>query len=96
MNRFKLLFPVFLLLIFACNKEKKIKQVKFWKFTEGKSSSDILSFNNEDYHIKNDTIFKLDMPMFKIEDHKQRFLSGDQVLVIKEIQTGKTARYVSK
>lgn len=96
MNRFKLLFSVFLLLIFACNRENKIKQVKFWKYSDGKSSSDILNFNSKDYRVKKDTIYKLDIPLYKIENYEQRFLSGDQVLVIKEIQTGKTARYVSK
>lgn len=96
MNRLKLFLPIFLLLIFACSQEKKIKKVKFWKYSEGNSFADILSFDSDDYRIKNDTIFKLNVPLYKIENHEERFASNDQVLHICELKTRKTARYVAK
>ena len=96
MNKLKLLLPIFLLMIFACSEEEKIRKVKFWKYAEGASFADILSFNSDDYRVKNDTIFKLDTPLYSIESNEQRFLSNDQVLHLRELKTGKTARYVAK
>lgn len=96
MNKLKLTLPILVLVLFACGKEEKIKEVSFWKPSDGASFSDILSFRGEAYSIKNDTIFKLGLPLYKIESHEQRFLSADQVLQIKELKTGRTARYVSK
>lgn len=97
MNKLKLFLSFLLLLIFACDsKEEAIKEVKFWKYSEGTLFLDILSFNNKDYRVKNDTIFKLNIPLYRIESHKQRFLAGDQVLQIKDLKNGQTAKYVSK
>ncbi|MNK00606.1 hypothetical protein D3C87_183940 [compost metagenome] len=97
MNRLKLLIPMLFLLIFACSsKEEEIKKVGFWKYSEGVVFADILNFNSEDYSIKNDTIFKLNIPKYKITSHERRVLSGDQVLQLIQLETGKTARYVAK
>jgi len=97
MNKLKLLLPVLLILLFSCGtKEEEIKDVKFWKYAEGTLFADVLSFNSKDFSIKNDTIFKLNVPEYRITAYETRVLSRDQVLKIKEIKTGKTARYVSK
>lgn len=97
MKTVKFLIPALLLLIFSCtSKEEEIKKVKFWKHSDGAMFADIISFNNKDYSIKNDTIFKLSVPEFKVESHERRVLAGDQVLQIKELKNGKIARYASK
>ncbi|SOD11865.1 hypothetical protein [Pedobacter xixiisoli] len=97
MNRLKLLIPMLFLLIFACNsKEEEIKEVGFWKYSEGAVFADVLNFKSEDYSIKNDTVFKLDIPEYRITSYERRVLSGDQVLQLIQLETGKTARYVSK
>lgn len=94
-------FSIFFILIpiaftLSCsNTNDKLKE-GFWKHAEGFYIGDIIDFKNKSIQIKNDTIFKNDTAIARIEKLESRWLAGDKVLHIKAIPSGKSARYVEK
>ena len=92
----KLIIVFSILAIFSCSRENEIKNVRFWKFSGEEHLGDLLMFNSKNFTISNDTIYENKVPVFKIIEFENRFLIGDKVLRLKEINTNNIGRYVSK
>src|SRR5690554_1852407 len=91
------LLSCFLFLIIACNNDnKQLKEVVFWKYSDGFYIGDYVDFNSKSIKIQNDTIYKIETPIALIIKIKNRTILGDKLLYIKDIASSKEGIYVGK
>lgn len=87
------LFLLFLPLI-SCKNDGVISK---WKYMDGYHFGDFLSFDNENYYVKNDTLYNGDIPYAIVEDFTRTFIPGtENKLTLKNIKTGELGYYTDK
>jgi hypothetical protein len=94
MKRYRLfVITVFLTLGSCTNAGVKSK----WKFMGGHHFGDFLSFDNENYQVKNDTLYNGSFPFAIVEDFTRTFIPGtENKLTLKDIKTGELGFYTDK
>lgn len=91
------LLSCFLFLIIACNNDnKQLKEVGFWKYSDGFYIGDYIDFNSKSIKIQNDTIYKVEAPIALIIKIKDRTILGNKLLHIQDIASNKEGVYVEK
>lgn len=88
---------VLMLLVLSCkNQEEQLKDVGFWKYSEGFHIGDLMDPKDDLLEIKDDTIFSNDFPVARFLEIENRFFSGDKVLYIQSLTSDEAGVYVSK
>ena len=91
-------YNLFIILIFTTFISCKNEGVKReWKYMDGFHFGDFLDFANENYQVKNDTLFNGDIPFAIVEDFSRTFFPGtENKLNLKDIKTGELGFYTDK
>ena len=90
-------FLTLFLFIFSCkNQDEQLKDVGFWKYSEGFNIGDIIDFNSNLNKVGNDTIYRNGVPLARFLEVENRFFSGDKVLYIQSLTSDEAGVYVSK
>jgi hypothetical protein len=88
-----LIILLFLTLVSCKNEGVKSK----WKYMDGYHFGDFLIFDNENYHVKNDTLYNGDIPFAIVEDFTRTFIPGtENKLTLKSLNTGELGFYTDK
>lgn len=91
MKKVAIVFCVLLGFI-ACKENKNT----FWKYAEGYHIGDVIAIDYKNNQIKNDTIYFKNKAVAAVISIENRILSNDKVLIIKDINSTKTSRYIEK
>ena len=92
----KLLTLTFLF-CFSCKDQKTpLKEVNFWKYSDGFHIGDVIDFNSNNFIIKNDTIFQNNIPIAKFVKIQNRPGIADNKLTIQDLKTSKIGNYSGK
>lgn len=91
----RLYYILLLCLLCGCSKEKALKKAKFWKFADGDYVQDIIIFD-ENYSLKNDTIYYFEKPEYLLLDYNNNLLFGPEEIRIQPIRTNFKSRFVAK
>jgi len=67
-----------------------------FKYSEGFHLNDVITFSVSDYYLLKDTIYQNQKPVALLIKIEQRYLIGDKVLYIKDLQSSNTGRYIEK
>lgn len=64
---------------------------------DGFHFGDILNFDNDNYKLKNDTLYNGQIPFAIVEDYTRTFIPGtENKLVLKNLKTGELGYYTDK
>ncbi|WP_322969480.1 hypothetical protein [Faecalibacter sp. LW9] len=96
----KIIYIKLLTLTFFCFscKEQNIllKEVNYWKYSDGFHIGDVIDFNNNNFIIKNDTIFHNNIPIAKFVKIQNRLGIADNKLTIQDLKTSEIGNYSGK
>jgi len=84
-----------LFLISSCTNKEELPKANFWKYSDGAYFGDALIFD-ENYVLKNDTIFLDDTPLYILEEHDNQWYIGRKQLILKDLKTGQLGYYIGK
>lgn len=89
-------FVIILVLISCKNQDEQLKDVGFWKYSEGFHIGDAMDPKDDILEVKNDTLFRNHFPIARFLKLENRILSGDKVLYIQSLTSDEVGVYVSK
>ena len=78
------------------DRDAQLKDVGFWKYSDGIYIGDALIFKSGSYKIQGDTIFKNNVPIALFDKIENRSLIGDKLLYIKDLKDNEIGVYISK
>ncbi|MBA5793200.1 hypothetical protein H1R17_08475 [Flavobacterium sp. xlx-214] len=91
------LLTIILFTMISCNdKIIYLDDDSSFKYSEGFHLNDVITFSVNDYYLQNDTIYQNQKPVALLIKIEQRYLIGDIVLHIKDLQSNNIGRYIEK
>lgn len=97
MKNWKIILISFVVPFYSCaDKTTQLKDVEFWKYSDGYHIGDVLDFNHNSYRMENDTIFENNIPTAKFIRIDNRFGFADDKLIIKDLNSDTKGYYSGK